>query len=243
MTVNPLHMDKAAAIQPLPARRGTNGAAGRIEGETQPVPRDQVLLSVEGETSYARKQISSGQREELANAIRKRDEALQGLSQNIVRMKIPLETIVKNFPPFTSEDRTRMKLLREYAAIRKEIDRLTFPPPPEIAKARKALALPAPLPPDVTDSQIGDYLVKLDAAATEIGAERAALAAATDTFLRKEGSRPRLWSLGRGGFTSSVSLWSDAEAGWKSAEVGRQFANSVRQGVTAKSSQFLRGMS
>lgn len=242
MAIDPLQMDKAAVL-PLPERSGSNGVARGPEGATRPAPRDQVLLSVDGEPGFGRERIGSAPREELADAIRKRDEALQSLSQNIGRMKIPLETIVKNFPPFTSEDRTRMKLLREYAAIRKEIDRLTFPPPPEIAKARKAVALPAPLPPDATDSQIGDYLAKLDAAATEIGAERAALAADTAAFLREEGSGGAILPSGRVGSTPAASLWSDVEAARRGAEIGRQFAHSVQQGVTANPSKFLRGMS
>jgi hypothetical protein len=43
-------------------------------------------------------------------------------------MKRDLEVIVKNFPPYPPNSEERVKLLRSYAGLRAEIDRLTVPP-------------------------------------------------------------------------------------------------------------------
>jgi hypothetical protein len=130
-----------------------------------------------------------------------------------------------------------------YSSLRKEIDQLTLPTPPEVVKARKALALPMPLPADATDSQIADRVAKLDAAGAALNAVRAGLAADTSSLLH-DGRFSRIFSRQNGAETglSEVSP-TESGAGQKSVQVGRQFATVVSQGVTAASSQFLKRLS
>jgi hypothetical protein len=130
-----------------------------------------------------------------------------------------------------------------YSSLRKEIDQLTLPTPPEVVKARKALALPMPLPADATDSQIADHVAKLDAAGAALNGVRAGLAADTSSLLH-DGRFSRIFSRQNGAETglSEVSP-TESGAGQKSVQVGRQFATVVSQGVTAASSQFLKRLS
>jgi hypothetical protein len=207
-----------------------------------PVPGDQVLLSGTSDSKFSDLQLKNERQNAVAGAIRSTDQAAQGLSQKIDAAKAPLETIVKNFPPFTQQDKERAKLLMKYSSIRKEIDELTFPLPPEVVKARKALELPPKLHPSADDSQIADHVAKLDATAASLNSMRAGLAAYTASLLHS-GRFSRIFSTSKGAETAqSGPALSDSSAAQKSVEVGRQFANSVSQGVTGNS-QFLKGLS
>jgi hypothetical protein len=66
----------------------------------------------------------------FATAIRETDKALHEVSNVTVKMKVRLETIVKNFPPFTMDSAERKDLLMSYISLRKEIEKMTFPKPP-----------------------------------------------------------------------------------------------------------------
>jgi len=66
----------------------------------------------------------------FATGIRVSDKALLEVSNVAVEMKERLETIVKNWPPFTQDSAERKELLMSYVSLRKEIEKMTFPPPP-----------------------------------------------------------------------------------------------------------------
>lgn len=90
------------------------------------------------------------------------------------------------------------------------------------------------------DSQIADHLKKLDAASTDLIGIRAGLAADTASIPLGE-SFPGIYSGVNGGETAPVLT--ESAAAQKSAEVGRQFAQSISQGVTVDHSKFLKGLS
>lgn len=207
------------------------------------VSADQVLFSQETAARLGEFRLRSERQNGAAAAIRDTDRAAQEAGQKLDKAKAPLQTIVKNFPPFSPEDKERMNLLRSYTALRKEIDQLTLPPPPAVIEARKLAPLPAPLPMSANDSQIADHLDKLDAAGRALGAFRGDIAADTGAFLQ-DGRFNDLFSAPEGaemaGFAAS---YSESAASQKSAEVGQQFAESVRQGVAVQHPQFLKGLS
>ncbi len=69
---------------------------------------------------------------EVAQKQQTRDKILNGVGDNIDRVKTQLEKTLNNFPsfPLGSEERMeRIKYLRSYAGLRKLIDQLTIPPP------------------------------------------------------------------------------------------------------------------
>jgi hypothetical protein len=115
---------------------------------------DQVQLSGTPDTKYQELQQKNERSNTAAGAIRDTDRSLETFGQKIDTLKAPLETIVKNFPPFSPQDKARVKLLMNYSSLRKEIDQLTLPPPPDVVKARKALALPTPLPVAATEVKL-----------------------------------------------------------------------------------------
>ncbi|MEA5114682.1 MAG: hypothetical protein VB050_11705 [Geobacteraceae bacterium] len=66
----------------------------------------------------------------VAKGIRETDRALREASGIMDRMKDRLDVIIKNNPPFPSESAERKEILMSYTSLRKEILKLTFPPPP-----------------------------------------------------------------------------------------------------------------
>lgn len=203
---------------------------------------DQVQLSGGSDSRYQEIRHKNDQGNAQAGAIRDTDRSLAQLGQKIDGLKAPLEAIVKNFPPFSPGDEARVKFLMKYASLRKEIDELTFPPPPDVVAARLTEKLPAPLAMDATDSQIADHVAKLDAAGSSLQGVRAGLKADTAGFVQG-GGFAQLFSGAAGTASAGDQALSETDAAQKSAEVGEQFAKVVRQGVAAASSQFLKGSS
>ena len=76
-----------------------------------------------------------------AKSIRIADRAMEKIERHINHMKDQLQTHVKNYPPFLSESKERVKMLKSIDAFRKLIDQLTFPP--EDIAAGKIMADPS----------------------------------------------------------------------------------------------------
>ncbi len=64
----------------------------------------------------------------LARNIRSEGKTLKKVNEFVERMKERLGEIVKNYPPFPPDNPERMEMLKSFTALRKEIERMTFPP-------------------------------------------------------------------------------------------------------------------
>jgi hypothetical protein len=64
----------------------------------------------------------------VATTTRSSKEMLDALAKNLGGMKDELFHIIKNYPPFSPEDKARVQFLRTFNGLRQEIDRLTIPP-------------------------------------------------------------------------------------------------------------------
>jgi archaellum component FlaC len=76
----------------------------------------------------------------VAKNIRAADEAMGKIAENINRMKSTVEGIVKNYPPFPPGSEERLARLKSLTSLRKQIDKMTFPPE---EGAKKIMADPA----------------------------------------------------------------------------------------------------
>jgi hypothetical protein len=65
----------------------------------------------------------------IAKNIRVADKAIEAIENYIDRMKAELGRIIKNYPPFPPGSEERVRLLKSYISLRKQIDQLTIPPP------------------------------------------------------------------------------------------------------------------
>ena len=241
MLIDPAKIDSAAVPQSAPADTAAGVGAGT--GAAEPATGDQVLLSGSPGQTFQQLQQQKEQQNGLAGAIRKTDQAARALGQKIDQVKAPLQAILKNFPPFSPEDQARMKLLRSYFSLRKQMDELQVPPPPDVLQARKAESVPAPLAISANDSQIADHVAKLDAAAASLDQLRHSMAAQTSSIWQPAPLSGAVSAVSGGENGAATPVLGESAALQKSAEVGRQFANSLSQGVTFDNSQFLKGLS
>jgi len=68
---------------------------------------------------------------DLVKGVRESTEQLNSAAEQVSRMQGNLMTIVKNYPPYPIESSERRELLMSYMSLRKEIEDLMIPPPPQ----------------------------------------------------------------------------------------------------------------
>ncbi len=68
---------------------------------------------------------------DLVKGVRQTNEKLNLAVEQIAQMQGSLMTIVKNYPPYPIESMERRELLMSYMSLRKEIESLMVPPPPQ----------------------------------------------------------------------------------------------------------------
>jgi hypothetical protein len=66
----------------------------------------------------------------VVKSIRIADQAMGEIGANIEQMESEIQMFVKQYPPYPPGSEERSELLNHFAALRKQIDRLTFPPDP-----------------------------------------------------------------------------------------------------------------
>ena len=64
----------------------------------------------------------------LVKSIRIADQAMAEIGANIEQMESEVQMFVKHYPPYPPGSEERLQLLNRFAALRKQINRLTFPP-------------------------------------------------------------------------------------------------------------------
>ena len=67
---------------------------------------------------------------QLVKSVRETNEAINSASGQLEQMKGNLQTVLKNFPPFSVDSKERQGILMGYVSLRKELLSLTLPPPP-----------------------------------------------------------------------------------------------------------------
>lgn len=67
---------------------------------------------------------------ELAKGVRETNEALAQSSKLLAQANNSVQTIIKNYPPYSIDSLERRDILMSYISIRKEIQQMMVPPPP-----------------------------------------------------------------------------------------------------------------
>ena len=120
-----------------------------------------------------------------AEAVKQSNSALNSAGQIIGKMKLQLDGIVKNNPPFPPGDTQRMKYLEGFMSLRQQIEQLTFPSD----KIKPAIAIPAlPTNPanDTSNAPIHEAIAALSSAADTINAWQQGLSSGFQTTLTGE---------------------------------------------------------
>jgi len=188
MGVDPIGgIEKAAAAQDSVRTVYQKVSADQKTKSEQGIEGDPVSVSLQRTSSTMGKLSSVNEEKNLfATGIRDSDKALQELSKVAVQMKQRIETIVKNFPPFSQDSAERKKLLMSYVSLRKEIERMTFPKPPtpvyennqklweklDFSDSRKAAEVVPELDETSSDSQVRRAVESLDQLQANLGEGR-----------------------------------------------------------------------
>lgn len=95
---------------------------------------DRVKLTSTGtlknvDTVHALEQMHARMNEQIKIA-RKTSEAINQQAAGIEDLTTALNSIIKNFPPFPVASQERQEILMSYTSIRKEILKMSVPPPP-----------------------------------------------------------------------------------------------------------------
>jgi len=134
MGVEPISgVDNLAAVHDYTGRKAYQAAEREQETRrADTLKESSVKVSVQPNAAAMGKFGGlSEEKNDFAKSIRTTDTALGKVSDLLDRMRAPLNTIVKNYPPFPADSQDRKNLLMEYVSLRKEIEKLMVPPPPK----------------------------------------------------------------------------------------------------------------
>lgn len=107
------------------------------------------------------------------------DQTIETIDRHIERMKMQLESIVKNYPPFPPESAERLEYLKSFIGLRMEIEQLMIPPDKgaeRIMADIKKINVPE-LTVTSTDKDVVAAIDGLNAASLALNSTRAALTA------------------------------------------------------------------
>lgn len=99
---------------------------------------------------------------QVADSVRQADTAMQEIGRSVDRMKGSLDQIIKNYPPFPPGSEQRVKALKNFSALRNEIEKLTYPPEPSLVP--KLIADPS--------KSSGSFSVRVDEKGTSVQLDR-----------------------------------------------------------------------
>jgi hypothetical protein len=111
-----------------------DGQKASTENSVQSIAGDKVSIKIE----LPQKTVDTLQKmgnitdflNSVATNLRQTHEGLTAASAIVEKMKLSLEKVIKDYPPYPIEDRGRMKELMNYSSLQKEITQLMMPPPP-----------------------------------------------------------------------------------------------------------------
>ncbi|OGT95801.1 MAG: hypothetical protein A2X80_03700 [Geobacteraceae bacterium GWB2_52_12] len=160
--------ESASAIS---ATQGASSASDRVKlTSTVTLKNVDTVRAIEQMHTRINEQIKS---------VRKTNEVINQQADGIEKLTTTLNTIMKNFPPFTMDSKERQEILMSYTSIRKEIMKMLVPPPPaqvyeQVKDTWKTVlaengqlqpgAVPA-LQSDSPDAALGDAANELDKSA------------------------------------------------------------------------------
>ena len=121
------------SVSPV-AREAEIASSAALQAQKSVEPRDTVQLKTSMvknlDTVKAIEQMHS-RLNELVKGVRQTNEELNKAAEQVVQMQGSLMSIVKNYPPYPIESLERRELLMSYMSLRKEIENMMFPPPPQ----------------------------------------------------------------------------------------------------------------
>jgi hypothetical protein len=183
-----------------------------------------------GRSAFQRLQAINARSIWAATNVRAADQIMDTIGKYLEEMKAQLTRIIKNYPPFPPGSEDRVRILRSYNALRKQIDQMTFEP--KNRQAIKTLDGPAgifegnsmglnlpKLSDTASDKEIAAVLEYLDSSQKTIQGSQAKLAREALETLPSEVVGRKWAELGKDGEKVEPDL-SEKAAESKSQELG-----------------------
>jgi hypothetical protein len=114
------------------SKNAVNRLGAQAEAYT-PEHSDGIEETDRSNIAFGKIHAINSSRMSIAKSIRTVDQTMETIADHIDQMEAPLQTIVKNFPPFPRGSEERVKLLQSYTSFRKLIEQLSFPPEDKVA--------------------------------------------------------------------------------------------------------------
>lgn len=162
-----------------------DGQKASKENAVQSIAGDKVSIKVELPQKTVDTLQNMGNISDFLNSVatnlRQTNEGLTAANTVADQMKVSLDKIIKNFPPYSIESRERIDQLMQYSSLRKQIMSLMTPPPPQpVYEKVKHLwegltsgfggAIQTPsLAQDAPDSHVTAAVKQLDVISSQIG--------------------------------------------------------------------------
>jgi len=140
-TVDPIQSAQAAQMVQDLAHKKLAGTGQSSSQELKQPVQDSVTVAVPASTkSLERLESVTNELNQVAKQVRATDSALQERHSLVSQMKVELNKVVKNYPPFPLDSDERKEILMSYRSLRQFIEKLIVPPPPDpIYKQEKHL--------------------------------------------------------------------------------------------------------
>lgn len=126
--------------QPAEVRQAEVSSAASLQAYKQQAQQtSQVADTVQIKSSSIAKNLDTvraieqmhSRLNELVKGVRQTNEQLNKAADQVAQMQGSAMAIVKNYPPYPIESVERRELLMSYMSLRKEIESLMIPPPPQ----------------------------------------------------------------------------------------------------------------
>jgi len=223
-------------------------------GKKVHAPREDSMLKErvhQGSSAFRRLQAINAKQNFTAMNVRVADQIMDTVGKYLEEMKAQLERIIKNFPPFPPGSEERVRILRSYSALRKQIDQMAFPRKDQgmtkiivnstkviETKDSKDLRIPE-LPETATDQEIAAAIESLEAAKKTLHEGRAKLATEVLKISHSEVAKNKVVELNLGDRKEFESDLSECAAELKSQELEHILRIESTRGLTETPSQFV----
>ncbi len=199
----------AAINSTPPAVRADQNVAGAVAARSG---NDwSTATSPSGRFEIAQLQTINDRQNGIASQIHQDDTQLASAGRILGQMKDQLYQIVKIYPPYPPGDADRVRFLRSFSGLRKQIDNLTIPPaskwqgtqpgtPAAPPKHIAAVSAPAPQPgwgiptlaEHASDKDVKAALEQVDRTIGQIAAQQGRLAGQADAIQNSRGQQDKI---------------------------------------------------
>lgn len=182
-------------VQQATAQQQKTGKTS-TESNVPPLTGDKVSIQIDLPKNTVDMLQKMGNISDFINSfainLRKTNEGITAVNDIVQQMKASLDKIIKNYPPFPPESKSRMELLMSYSGLQKQIMSMMVPPPPHpvldkvgklwgnLTNGQTIVQTPS-LAADAPDSHVNAAAQQLDGISKQLGLVQEAMGSVVKT--------------------------------------------------------------